>query len=158
MKDYKTLDGALCADGQTGEDAVSAAGKKKYVPPRMEVIPLGCGLLVASSPVDVIIKGGFSYYGGAACTESDVCSFMNTIQNSISGSCYLKGFTGPGITFGANAPSEWTEAGFLAGVQFEGGCSFELLYKNMPYWVNGTYNGHQVRVKLDYSITKRDSQ
>ena len=51
MNDETTLGGALCAaeGNPTAAGAASAAGKKEYVPPRMEVIPLGPQRLLATS-------------------------------------------------------------------------------------------------------------
>ncbi|MBR1712096.1 MAG: hypothetical protein IJ722_01655 [Alloprevotella sp.] len=51
MNNEKTLDGALCADVGTAdaEGAVPAAGRKKYVPPTMQVIPLGPQRMLATS-------------------------------------------------------------------------------------------------------------
>ena len=60
-------------------------GKKAYVPPRMQVIPLNCQLLAASQPagpVHVTIAGGMSYYVGSECDlliDSDVpCDAFRT--------------------------------------------------------------------------------
>ncbi|MBR1732990.1 MAG: hypothetical protein IJ729_04535 [Alloprevotella sp.] len=72
MNNETKLDGILCADGQTGDVAQAAdaaAGTKEYVPPRMEVIPLGPQRLLATSgvvsgpPVQVTITPqGLDYY------------------------------------------------------------------------------------------------
>ena len=59
MNDEKKLDGALCADVGTADAAAAqvqpveapapAEGKKKYVPPTMQVIPLGPQRMLATS-------------------------------------------------------------------------------------------------------------
>ena len=58
MNNEKTLAGALCAAEEVADaaQAAPAEGKKKYVPPRMEVIPLGPQRMLATSgepPVQV---------------------------------------------------------------------------------------------------------
>ena len=65
MNNEKTLDGALCADVGTAdaEGAVPAAGRKKYVPPTMQVIPLDPQRLLATS-------GGLPIYD-SICTGKD---------------------------------------------------------------------------------------
>ena len=71
MNNEKTLDGALCAGVGTADAATAqpmdasgsapAEGKKKYVPPTMQVIPLGPQRMLATSgeepPVQVTIYG-----------------------------------------------------------------------------------------------------
>ena len=59
MNNEKTLDGALYADGLAADaaQAAPAAGKKKYVSPTMQVIPLGPQRMLATS-------GGLPYEEG----------------------------------------------------------------------------------------------
>ena len=82
MNNEKTLAGALCAAEEVADaaQAAPAEGKKKYVPPRMEVIPLGPQRMLATSgepPVQVFIDSlyGVSYYYQELVSQSgcDVC-------------------------------------------------------------------------------------
>ena len=53
MNENKQLGGALCAAGgnpTVAEAAAPAEGKKKYVPPTMQVIPLSTQMLAGSAP------------------------------------------------------------------------------------------------------------
>ncbi|MBR1711948.1 MAG: hypothetical protein IJ722_00900 [Alloprevotella sp.] len=66
MKDDKTFDGALCAGVGTADaaGAAPAEGKKKYVSPTMQVIPLGPQRLLATSgaALQILITSGVDYY------------------------------------------------------------------------------------------------
>ncbi|MBR1711889.1 MAG: hypothetical protein IJ722_00580 [Alloprevotella sp.] len=70
MKNETKLDGALCAGVGTADaaQAAPASGKKKYVSPTMQVIPLGPQRMLATSgvsgpPVQVTLTPmGFDYY------------------------------------------------------------------------------------------------
>ena len=66
MNNEKTLAGALCAAEEVADaaQAAPAEGKKKYVPPRMEVIPLGPQRMLATS-------GGLPYKEGCYFYEWD---------------------------------------------------------------------------------------
>ena len=81
MNNETKLDGALCAGVGTAEalGAAPASGKKKYVSPTMQVIPLGPQRLLATSgeepPIHVTIYGVpatdyYLYYlGSASCVN-----------------------------------------------------------------------------------------
>ena len=66
MNNETKLDGALCAAEEVADaaQAAPAAGKKKYVPPTMQVIPLGPQRMLATS-------GGLPYKEGCYFYEWD---------------------------------------------------------------------------------------
>ena len=155
MNENKQLGGALCAaEGiPTAAEAAQAApaeGKKEYVPPRMQVIPLGPQRLLATSgasgePVQVYIRGGFSYYSGTSdrpCwkvlgeTRVPECLLTTPFLGEILGTqhnygnyswelanCFWNEWRT--VSFGPGG-EDWNEADFLANVSLGPGSSTSL--------------------------------
>ena len=161
MNENKQLDGALCADGQTGaaqaaEAAAPAEVKKKYVPPTMKVIPLGPQRMLATSGVPVVrIYGGISLYNETCPSPSSVTcdDFWNNFKNvelphviaeyddwgapiycDVAGVVKMVALD---IPFGLG----WKASSFLAEVVLNEPCSFGNA-------VSGTYRGTPVLVEF----------
>ncbi|MBR1732909.1 MAG: hypothetical protein IJ729_04100 [Alloprevotella sp.] len=147
MKDDKTFDGALCAGVGTADaaGAAPAAGKKKYVSPTMQVIPLGPQRMLATSgvsgdPVAVLVRGGFDFYNGDSAymckyskedLRADALLKSPLLANNLDGvyrwlqtapppSRYIIrsciGDTYRTVSFGSGGEG-WSEADFLANVK-----------------------------------------
>ena len=192
MNNEKTLDGALCAGVGTADAATAqpmdasgsapAEGKKKYVPPTMQVIPLGPQRMLATSgmsgdPLYVTVFLGIDYYVGASGKQGremvDLVALskltcddlrppaMARYSNSVKCGCGVPNHVCFGYDFSIDGPDDLDD--FLANVQFDEDCSFELprAYNTEPLVVDssfgftGTYRGRPVI--LDWKISVSNS-
>lgn len=184
MNENKKHDGALCADGQTGDAAGAApvAGKKKYMPPTCKVFKLDCGLLATSGmsgdPLYVTVFLGIDYYVGASGKQGremvDLVALskltcddlrppaMARYSNSVKCGCGdPNNYLCFGYDFSIDGPDDLDD--FLANVQFDEDCSFELprayntdpLVVDSSFGATGTYRGRPVI--LDWNISVYNS-
>ena len=183
MNENKQLGGALCAaEGiPTAAEAAQAApaeGKKEYVPPRMQVIPLGPQRLLATSgasgePVQVFIKGGFDAYTGShgapcrdALSSASVPDVMltPTFLSEIIDTKWIyyptlgmyNCFTSAQrtVSFGPGG-EDWNEADFLANVSLAG-VTRRTINNVYPTWGEsyaGSYKGRPVVVTFVLKIS-----
>ena len=182
MKECKTLDGALCAGVRTADalGAAPASGKKKYVSPTMQVIPLGPQRLLATSnaPVSVYVSAGFDWYYGVGdaeelrlyreidynlkCEDFAAATFLARFRGqkrcaTFRRKCCFGNFDGPYVSFSGPVPADWSAEDFLANVQFTGGCGSSLTYLNRftseIYDVTGIYKGRGVEITIDFLVS-----
>ncbi|MBR1732531.1 MAG: hypothetical protein IJ729_02155, partial [Alloprevotella sp.] len=113
MNDETKLDGTLCADeenpavveAQPVAGSAPAEGKKEYVPPRMQVIPLGPQRLLATSgvsgdPVQVFIRGGLCIYKETVAAQCLPQHGGITVDDLLHSSPSFSRFTSSGYMFG----------------------------------------------------------
>ena len=156
MNNDKQFGGALCAGGGTADVAVAAPaeGKKKYVSPTMQVIPLGPQRMLATSgepPVHVSILGVVDMYSFGCetylppeitCDDFRDAKFIypRLPQNQKIYACDWGGnycFSGGRkyVKFGPGG-EDWNQTDFLANVQFNGGCSFSVDWSSHEWAVD----------------------
>ncbi|MBR1732686.1 MAG: hypothetical protein IJ729_02945 [Alloprevotella sp.] len=134
MNEQMELNGALCADGQTGDvaqaaDAAQAAapaeGKKKYVPPTMQVIPLGPQRMLATSGLPPVRITLYTYVfddyvyawdniSGRQLTNSDYITWRGKLHEAPTGVCVgAKGWAFECSDLGSSFPGRYAAANAL---------------------------------------------